>query len=33
VGQLNAEGLMDIALWYDTRTDYYGPLVVEVEKK
>ena len=27
VGQLNAEGLMDIALWYDTRTDYYGPLV------
>lgn len=32
VGQLNAEGLMDIALWYDTRTDYYGPLVV-VEKK
>jgi hypothetical protein len=33
VGQLNAEGLMDIALWYDTRTDYYGPLVVEVKKK
>ena len=33
VGQLNTEGLMDIALWYDTRTDYYGPLVVEVEKK
>ncbi len=33
VGQLNAEGLMDIALWYDTRTDYYGPLVVEVETK
>lgn len=27
VGQLNAEGLMEIALWYDTRTDYYGPLV------
>ena len=33
VGQLNADGLMDIALWYDTRTDYYGPLVAEVEKK
>lgn len=33
VGQLNAEGLMDIALWYDTRTDYYGPLVVVTDKK
>ena len=33
VGQKNAEGLMDIALWYDTRTDYYGPLIVEIEKK
>ena len=28
VGHLNAEGILDIALWYDTRTDYYGPLVV-----
>jgi hypothetical protein len=27
VGHLNAEGLMEIALWYDTRTDYYVPLV------
>ena len=33
VGQLNAEGIMDIALWYDTRTDYYGPLVVIPETK
>lgn len=33
VGQLNAEGIMDIALWYDTRTDYYGPLVVIPAKK
>ena len=33
VGQINAEGLMDIALWYDTRTDYYEPLVVVIEKK
>lgn len=33
VGQLNAEGILEIALWYDTRTDYYGPLVVIEEKK
>jgi len=33
VGQKNADGLMEIALWYDTRTDYYVPLVVEIEKK
>lgn len=33
VGQKDSDGLMQIALWYDTRTDYYGPLVVEVEKK
>lgn len=32
VGSRNAEGLMEIALWYDTRTDRFGPLVVEVEK-
>jgi hypothetical protein len=33
VGQLNAEGIMDITLWYDTRTDYYGPLVAVPVKK
>jgi hypothetical protein len=33
VGRLNAEGIMDIALWYDTRTDYYGPLVAVPVKK
>lgn len=33
VGQKNADGLMEIALWYDTRTDYFEPLVVEVVKK
>ena len=33
VGQKNSDGLMEIALWYDTRTDYYVPLVVEIEKK
>ena len=33
VGRKNADGLMEIALWYDTRTDYYIPLVVEIEKK
>jgi hypothetical protein len=26
VGQRNAEGLMNVALWYDTRTDYYVPM-------
>lgn len=33
VGQKNSDGLMEIALWYDTRTDYYEPLVVEVPEK
>ncbi|MBQ2874864.1 MAG: hypothetical protein IJE85_06160 [Bacteroidales bacterium] len=33
VGEKNEEGIMAIALWYDTRTDYYIPLVVELEKK
>lgn len=33
VGQMNSDGLLDIALWYDTRTDYYEPLVVETVKK
>lgn len=33
VGQLNADGVMDIALWYDTRTDYYGPLTVVADAK
>ena len=28
VGQIDSNGRMEIALWYDTRTDYYGPLVV-----
>lgn len=33
VGAKDPEGLMVIALWYDTRTDYYVPLVRKVEKK
>ena len=33
VGVKNAEGLMEITLWYDTRTDYYIPLVVVLEEK
>lgn len=33
VGTIGTDGLMVITLWYDTRTDHYGPLIVEVEKK